>query len=44
MVYCDRCDGDTKIIKEDDNYLYFKCVDCGNVIKKRKPGGVKWVK
>lgn len=40
MIYCDRCDGDTKLIREDYKFYYFKCVDCGNVrkIPKQKKG------
>lgn len=36
-IYCDRCDGDTRLIKEDDRFYYYKCVDCGNVRKIAKP-------
>jgi tRNA(Ile2) C34 agmatinyltransferase TiaS len=30
MIYCDRCDGDTKYAGSDGVKIIYKCVDCGN--------------
>lgn len=35
-LYCDACEGDLKLIKEDDDYYYYQCVDCKRVRKFKK--------
>lgn len=36
-LYCDACEGDLKIVGEDDKYFHFECKDCGRKKKIKKP-------